>query len=125
MQLFLLMTPALLMGIWIGYEIGKDREEDWRDDALNARQALKKVSEQLEGAAFQITQMTADIKRYNQCIDGMIAGGSPCPWCEDYKECQLQAKTDGKGCELWMLSFPDGPTPDGDPAPDGEKGAKE
>lgn len=91
---------------------------------MTARQTIDDLLDQLDGTMFHITHTAADIKRYNKCIDGMIEGKSPCPWCEDYKECQLQAKTDGKGCELWMLSFPDGPTPDGEPAPDGEKGAE-
>lgn len=91
---------------------------------MAARQTINDLFDQIDGAVFHAAQMTADIKRYNECIDCMIAGGSPCQWCEDYKECQLQAKKDGKGCELWMLAFPDGPAPDGDPAPDGEKGAE-
>ena len=47
----------------------------------------------------------SDIKRYNECIDGMITGQSPCEWCEDKTECQREAHKTGKGCELWMLGY--------------------
>jgi len=47
----------------------------------------------------------ADIKSYNQCIDYMIAGGSPCEFCHDFAgDCSHpECREAGKGCEDWML----------------------
>ena len=69
---------------------------------MNARQALKKVVERNTDLEDYNRRCSADIKAYNECIDTMIAGGSPCPWCMEYPECQLEAK-DGKGCSEWWL----------------------
>ena len=44
-----------------------------------------------------------DIKAYNEVIDGMIAGNSPCPMCEEYDSCEKAEK--GKGCGEWMLTW--------------------
>ena len=69
---------------------------------MNKRQALREAAARIEKMEDYNRRATADIKAYNQCIDGMIAGQSPCPWCMEYPECQLEAK-DGKGCEQWWL----------------------
>lgn len=69
---------------------------------MNARQAAKAAAKQIEELMDFNRRCSADIKAYNQCIDGMIAGESPCPWCMEYEECQLEAK-DGKGCSEWWL----------------------
>ena len=37
-------------------------------------------------------------------IDAMIKGGSPCPWCEEYKDCKKKQK-DNRGCHGWWLRF--------------------
>jgi len=88
---------------------------------MNTKQALKKVSQRLTDLEDTLARAEADIKAYNQCIDGMISGQSPCDWCEDRQECQLESK--GKGCDLWMLRYPADPDPApasaGEPAPDG------
>lgn len=69
---------------------------------MNARQALKHVVEENANLRHYNREASADIKLYNQVIDHMIGGGSPCDYCEDLDECQLQAK--GKtGCTDWML----------------------
>lgn len=70
---------------------------------MNAKQAARAAAKRIEDMELTLARATADIKRYNQCIDSMIEGGSPCDWCDDLNECQLEAK--GKGCELWLLSF--------------------
>ena len=72
---------------------------------MNARQSLKIVSARLADVETVLARAQADIKDYNQCIDSMIKGGSPCDWCEDQIECQLTAKADGKGCESWWLRY--------------------
>lgn len=71
---------------------------------MNAKQALKSVLKKNEELAYHVMRSKVDITVYNQIILGMINGESPCPWCEDHEECQLQAK-DGKGCGEWMLKF--------------------
>ena len=72
---------------------------------MNAKQSLKIVSKHLIELEIQMRRAEKDIKDYNDCIDHIIAGGSPCDYCEDLAECNLEAK--GKGCELWMLRFPE------------------
>ena len=70
---------------------------------MNAKQSLRAVARHLEEATASLMRATQDIKAYNQCIDHMIAGGSPCDYCEDNPECQLEAK--GRGCDMWMLRW--------------------
>lgn len=75
---------------------------------MNAKQALRAAAKRIEELEHYNRLASADIKTYNEVIDGMIAGRSPCDWCEDQQECQLQAHADGKGCDMWMLAFPKG-----------------
>lgn len=72
---------------------------------MNAKQALRRVSIRLEDLEKVLARAQNDIKMYNDAIDHMIAGGSPCDYCEDQTECSLQAKADGKGCKLWWLKY--------------------
>ena len=77
---------------------------------MNAKQATRKMDrarlvKQIADLEFTNQMNQADIVSYNQCIDHMIAGGSPCEFCEDFNgECDhpdcLEA---GKGCPDWML----------------------
>lgn len=41
-----------------------------------------------------------DNRTYNQCVQAMIEGQSPCLWCEERHEC---GKEQDKGCEDWSL----------------------
>ena len=70
---------------------------------MNARQAAKAASERIADLEISLRRAMSDIKRYNQVIDSMIAGGDPCDYCEDCKECHLSDH--GRGCKLWMLKF--------------------
>lgn len=70
---------------------------------MNAKQSLKIVAQKLEDAVKTLQRAQKDIKAYNECIDHMIAGGSPCDFCEDGRECHLEDQ--GKGCGLWMLRY--------------------
>lgn len=97
MQLFVLMLLPLGIGLYFGIMM-------MREDKMNAKQALKLCSKQLEETEAVLQRAQQDIKDYNACIDSMIQGGSPCEYCEEYIECQLQAK-DGKGCSEWWLRF--------------------
>ena len=72
---------------------------------MNARQSLKIVSKRLKDTEITLARAQADIRDYNSCIDSMIAGGSPCDWCEDQCECQLTAKAEGRGCSEWWLKY--------------------
>lgn len=65
-------------------------------------------TQKLEEAEKAIARAESDIKAYNACIDAMIAGGSPCDWCEDQCECQLTAKDSGRGCAEWWLRYETG-----------------
>lgn len=76
-----------------------------KEQKMNAKQALKAARKHLEELEYYKQEATADIKAYNGCIEHMIKGGSPCDWCNDQIECQLQAKEEGKGCDEWMLKF--------------------
>lgn len=87
---------------------------------MNKRQALKAAAETIKDLEAQIKALegeikdqeyfnrlsAADIKVYNKVIDGMIAGESPCKWCEDHAtgECDKM----GKGCGEWMLMWDHG-----------------
>lgn len=77
---------------------------------MNARQATKKMDryaliKQIANLQFVNEMNKADIVSYNQCIDYMIAGGSPCEYCHDYSgECDHpDCREAGKGCADWML----------------------
>ena len=71
---------------------------------MNARQAAKAASERIKELEKMIAQYKADVQDYYKVIEDQIDGKSPCPWCEDYAECQLDAK-DGFGCHEWLLRF--------------------
>ena len=69
---------------------------------MNAKQALRAASKHIEELEDWNLRASADIKGYNQCIDGVIAGQcSFCDWCEENAECQRECK--GQGCEEWWL----------------------
>ena len=79
---------------------------------MNAKQATKKMDryaliKQIADLQFINEMNKADIISYNQCIDYMIAGGSPCEFCEDYNgECDHpECREAGKGCADWMIKM--------------------
>ena len=76
------------------------RKEEFR---MNGKQAARAAAKRIEDLEIMCARMSRDIKRYNEVIDSMIAGGDPCDYCEDCKECHLSDH--GKGCKLWMLSY--------------------
>ena len=78
---------------------------------MNAKQALRAVSKQLEEQEELIQEQArllnlykADVKNFYECIEGTVDGKSICDWCDAYKECQLQDKG-GKGCKEWEHIF--------------------
>ena len=74
---------------------------------MNAKQSLRAVNKQLQEyeELFQeqarlLSMYKADVKNFYECIEGTVDGKSICDWCDQYNECQLQAKG-GKGCKEW------------------------
>lgn len=77
-----------------------------RQAALRAAKLVDEVTKQNTELASMNANQAADIKAYNNVILAMIGGESPCPWCEEEKECKLEAKG-GKGCQEWWLKWPE------------------
>lgn len=71
---------------------------------MNAKQAARAASKNKRIAELEDfnRRCSADIRAYVGCIISMIGGASPCAWCEEENECQLEAKG-GKGCKQWWL----------------------
>ena len=71
---------------------------------MNARQAAKAAAKRIEELEDFNRRAVLDIKAYNACIDGVIAGAcSYCDWCQEYEECDRPEK--GIGCEMWWLKY--------------------
>ena len=88
---------------------------------MNAKQANRAMAKHIQEMEHTIAQYKADVQDYYTVIEDQIDGKSPCPWCEDYVECQLDAK-DGFGCLEWLLRFrKPGSQPEGGEL-DGEEG---
>lgn len=69
---------------------------------MNGRQAAKLAAKRIEELEHYNRLSAADIRDYNACIDGVIAGQTTfCDWCDEQKECQRTEK--GTGCEEWLL----------------------
>lgn len=77
---------------------------------MNARQAARAAAKRIEEMERVNILMSRDIRGYNTVILKMIEGESPCPYCEEFEECQLEARGN-KGCSEWWLKFWEG-TPD-------------
>ena len=89
---------------------------------MNARQAAKAAAARIESMEHTLALNKADIIDYNIVIQALIAGKSPCDWCEDLQECQLDSK--GKnGCSEWLLRF-QRPAPE-EVVPDGQESGTE
>ena len=80
------------------------REKREGVEKVNAKQSLRAASRYIEDLSHSNARYRNDVVAYNECIMAMIDGESPCGWCEDHEECQLQAK-DGSGCSEWMLAM--------------------
>jgi hypothetical protein len=69
---------------------------------MNSRQALKAASKRIEHLEFRVKINIMDIRDYNACIEALIKGESPCPWCNDQEECQ-NANKGHQGCPEWVV----------------------
>ena len=79
---------------------------------MNAKQATRKMDrarlvKQIADMEFVNRMNQADIVSYNRCIDDLIAGKSPCPYCHDFEgDCEHpDCREAGKGCPDWMLKM--------------------
>ena len=72
---------------------------------MNARQAAKAAAKRIEENEYVIRMQANDIKDYNACVLDMIAGKSPCSWCEENRldECQHPESRGSAGCHEWWL----------------------
>ena len=70
---------------------------------MNARQAAKAAAKHIEELEDYNNRATATIQGLYKCIEIMFKGGNVCEHCDDYEECQLKAKEEGKGCEDWVM----------------------
>lgn len=71
---------------------------------MNGRQAAKAAAKRIEDLEDFNRRCVADIKAYNKCIEGMIAGKCPCDWCEENRTSECTRDEWGnKGCEEWWL----------------------
>ena len=55
-----------------------------------------------------------------KALDAIFSDGNVCELCEDYEECQLEAKEQGKGCPEWSHR-----TPNSSELPEAEEGPLE
>ena len=66
---------------------------------MNAKQSLKAAAKRCEDLEHQIMLNIRDIRLYVQCIHSMINHGSPCEFCEDKDECEINGKNTDAGCD--------------------------
>lgn len=75
------------------------------EEIMNGRQAAKAAAKRIEENEYVIRMQANDIKDYNSCILDMIAGKSPCWWCEENRlaECEHKDSWMNAGCHEWWL----------------------
>lgn len=72
-----------------------------RRNEMNARQAAKAAGKRIEELEWYNKSAGATIRKLYHALDVIFSGGNVCELCEDYEECQLEAKKQGKGCPEW------------------------
>ena len=72
---------------------------------MNKRQAGLAAMARVPELEHQIMLNIRDIRLYVQCIHSMINHGSPCEYCEDRDECEINGKNIDAGCDDWMLKL--------------------
>lgn len=89
----------------------------WMKEAIAAAREIRRVRKsgiteklalvdeaELKDNRSWLAQRDYENQIMQQCIDGMIAGRSPCWWCEECKECK-QPQHMKKGYDGWFLRF--------------------
>ena len=72
---------------------------------MNAKQSLKTANKKIVQLEDWNNKAKADIKGYNACIDGVIAGQcSFCDWCEENRLGECEKPEKGTGCCDWWLA---------------------
>ena len=72
---------------------------------MNAKQSAKAAAKRISELEHQIMLNIRDIRLYVQTIHSMINHGSPCEYCEDRDECEINGKNIDTGCDDWMLKL--------------------
>ena len=95
-----------------------DLEGDERK--MNGRQAARAANKRIQELEASNAMYARDIKDYNAVVLDMIAGKSPCGWCENNRldECE-HASRGSAGCSEWWLKYPEKVQDEGGD-PDGE-----
>ena len=68
---------------------------------MNAKQAARAASKRIKELEWFNKSAGATIRKLYQALDAVFSGGNVCELCEDYVECQLEAKKQCKGCPEW------------------------
>ena len=73
---------------------------------MNARQAAKLAAKRIEELEHISAQQVKEIQDHDAAMQAVIAGASPCDWCEEARlgDCTAPEKG-GKGCSEWWLRF--------------------
>ena len=69
----------------------------------------KAAAKKIEELTYENMARVKDIKDYNACVLDLIAGKSPCLWCEEHRlgECEHPESHMNAGCHEWWLRYPD------------------
>jgi len=85
---------------------------------MNAKQSLRAAAKTIEDLTDWNQKASRDIRGYNACIDGVIAGQcSFCDWCEEKRLGECDRPELGDGCGEWWLM-------DNPPVSDPEEGSE-
>lgn len=73
---------------------------------MNGRQAARAAAKRVEELEYMVSSQSRDIKDYNAVVLDIIAGKTPCTWCEENRldECE-HASRGSAGCSEWWLRY--------------------
>jgi hypothetical protein len=75
-------------------------------EKMNGRQAARAAAKRIDELEYMVSSQSRDIKDYNAVVLDIIAGKSPCTWCEENRldECE-HASRGSAGCSEWWLRY--------------------